>query len=71
MKLQPHCLMQGYQPPYLILDQDAQGPIQPGHEHLQVQSVYLSGQPLPASHHSLGKELPGSASPSVNEFYYL
>jgi len=35
MKLQPPRHRQGHQPPYLILDQAAQGPIQPGLEHLQ------------------------------------
>ena len=34
VKLQPHCCMQGHQPPYLIAAQAAQGPIQPGLEHL-------------------------------------
>ena len=34
-QLQPLCCRQGCQPPYLILDQAAQGPIQPGLEHLQ------------------------------------
>ena len=32
IKLQPLCHRQGHQPPYLILDQAAQGPIQPGPE---------------------------------------
>jgi len=33
--------MQGHQPPHLMLDQAAQGPIQPGLEHLQgLQSVF-------------------------------
>jgi len=59
IKLQPSCCMEGHQPPYLILDQVAQGPIQPGLEHLQGWGIHgLSGQPVPASHHSLGKELP-------------
>ena len=32
----------------LHLDQDAQGPIQPGLEHLQGQNIHnLSGQPVP------------------------
>jgi len=35
IKLQPSCCRQGYQPLYLILDQAAQGPIQPGLEYLQ------------------------------------
>ena len=37
MKLQPLYRMQGHQPSHLILDQAAQGPIQPGLEHLQGQ----------------------------------
>ena len=45
MKLQPPFHMQGHQPPYLILDQPAQGPIQPGLEHFQGWSTHsLSGQ---------------------------
>ena len=59
MKLQPPCCMQGHQPPYLILDQAAQGPIQPGLEHLQGWTGHP--QPLwaavPAPHHSHSKEL--------------
>jgi len=40
----------------LILDQAAQGPIQPGCEHLQGWGIHsLSGQPVPAPHHSLGR----------------
>ena len=35
MELQPPCHRQGHQPPHLILNQAAQGPIQPGLEHLQ------------------------------------
>jgi len=35
MDLQPPCHRQGHQPPHLTLDQAAQGPIQPGLEHLQ------------------------------------
>ena len=31
----------GHQPPHLILDQDVQGPIQPGIEHLHGWSIYL------------------------------
>jgi len=39
---------QGCQPPYVILDQTAQGPIQPGLEYLQGQGIHnLSGQPAP------------------------
>ena len=35
MKLQPLCCRQSHQPPHLISAQAAQGPIQPGLEHLQ------------------------------------
>ena len=36
--------MQGHQPPYLMLDQAAQGTIQPGLEHLQALGIHsLSG----------------------------
>ena len=50
--------MQGHQPPYLILEQAAQGAIQPGLEHLQGWSIHnLSRQPVPAPHHSFGKEI--------------
>jgi len=46
---------QGHQSPHL-LDQAAQGPIQPGLEHLQGRGIYnLSGQPIPAPHHSPSK----------------
>ena len=49
---------QGHQPLHLILDQAAQGPIQLGHEHLQGWSTHShSGQPVPAPHHLLYKEL--------------
>ena len=34
-ELQPPCHKHGCQPPLLILDQAAQGPIQPGLEHLR------------------------------------
>jgi len=46
MKLQlPHC-RQSHHPPHLILGQAAQGPIQPGLEHLQERGIHsLSGQP--------------------------
>ena len=48
---------QSHQPPHL-LDQVVQGPIQPGLEHLQGRGIHnLSGQPVPAPHHSPGKEL--------------
>ena len=44
--------------PHLILDQAAQGPIQPDLEHLQGRGIYnLSRQPVPAPHHSHSKEL--------------
>ena len=63
MKLQPPHHRQGHQPPYLILAQAAQGPIQPGLEHLQGWGIHnLSGQPVPAPHHSLGKEQKGEQS---------
>ena len=57
IKLQRPCLMQDCQPPRLILDQAVLGPIQPGLECLQGQGIHnLSGQPIPAPHHSLCKE---------------
>ena len=44
MNLQTLCHMQGHQPPHLILDQAAQGPIQLGLEHLQGRGIHnLSG----------------------------
>jgi len=47
---------QGQQPPYLVLDEAAQGPIQPGLEHPQGWGIHIvSGQPVPAPHHSLSK----------------
>ena len=64
-QLQPPCHMQDHQPPHLILDQAAQGPIQPGLEHLQGWMGHP--QPLwatvPAPHHSLSKELPPDIQP--------
>jgi len=64
MNLQPPCHRQGRQPPYLIVDQAAQGPIQPGLEHLQGRGIHsLSGPPVPAPPHSLGKELPPDIQP--------
>ena len=54
VKLQPPCYRQGHQRPHLIQDQAGQGPVQPGLEQLQGQSIHnLSGQPVPAPHHSL------------------
>jgi len=59
IKLQPPCHKRGHQPPYPILDKAAQGPIQPGLVHFH----NLSGQPVSAPHHSLGKELPPDIPP--------
>ena len=59
---------QGHQPPHL-LDQVAQGPIQPGLEQLQGRGIYnLSGQPVPAPHHTPGKELPPNIQPKSSLF---
>jgi len=59
LKFQPLCHRQGHQSPDLVLDQVAQGPIQSDNEHLQRRSIHsLPGQPVPATHHSLCKELP-------------
>ena len=62
----PTSLLQaGPQPPHLIPAQAAQGPIQPGLEHLQGWTVHP--QPLwtavPAPHHSHSKELPPDIQP--------
>ena len=58
-KLQPHDHRKGHEPPHLILDQAAQGPIQPGLEYLQGGDIHsLSGQPVSAPYHSHSKELP-------------
>jgi len=47
IKFQPPCHMQGCQPPHLILDQAAQGHIQPGLEHLQGWGITTSpGSPF-------------------------
>ena len=41
------------------LDQAAQGPIQPGPEHLQEWSIYsFSGQPVPVPQHALSEKFP-------------
>ena len=63
IKIEPlHC-RQGHKPPHLILDQAAQVTIQPGLEYLQGRSIHnLYGQPVPAPHRSLGKELPLTSS---------
>jgi len=51
------CHRQGHQPPDLVLHQAAQGPIHPGLEHLQGWGTHnLSGQPVPAPHHSVCEE---------------
>jgi len=46
MKLQPLCHRQGHQPPRLIPAQAAQGPIQPGLEHLQGWGIHSLSGPL-------------------------
>jgi len=59
IKLQPPCHRQGHQPPDLVLDSIAQGPIQPCLRHLQGWGIHsLSAQPVPAPYHSHSKELP-------------
>ena len=60
-KLQHSCCRQGHQSPYLILDQAAQGPIQPGLEHLQGWTGHLWA--VPAPHHSHSEELPLDIQP--------
>ena len=40
MNLQPPCHRHGHQPPHLILHHAAQGPIQPGLEHLHGRSIH-------------------------------
>ena len=69
-KLQPPCHMQGHQPPHLIPAHAAQGPIQPGLEHLQGWTGHP--QPLwaavPAAHHSHSKELPPDIQPKSSSF---
>ena len=53
------CHRQGCQPLDQVLDQTAQGPIQPDLEHLQERGIHnLSMQPVPAPHHSLSRKLP-------------
>jgi len=48
------CHRQGCQTPHLILDQAAQGPIQPGLEYLRGQGIHnLSGQNFMTSYHLL------------------
>jgi len=69
MKLQPPCQRQGCQLSHLILHQAAQHPIQLGHEHLQGGGTHsLSGQPVPAPHHSHSKELPPDIQPKSSLF---
>jgi len=55
---------QNRQPPHSIPDQAAQGPIQRGLEYLQRQGIHnLSGQTVPAPHHSHSKEHPPDIQP--------
>ena len=72
IKLQPPCHRQGHQPPHLVLDQAAQGSIQPGLEHVQGQGNHsLSGQPVLARHHSQSKWLSPDIQPKsslLNDF---
>jgi len=60
VKLQCHSHRQGRHPPYVMLDQAAQGPIQPALEYLQGWTGHP--QPLwaavPALHHCHSKDLP-------------
>ena len=59
MNLQPPHHRYSHQLPCLILDQAAQGSIQPVLEHLQGWGIHnLSGQPVPAPHYSHSKEIP-------------
>ena len=47
------------QPPHSIPDEAAQGPIQVGLEYLQGQGIHnLSGQTVPAPHHTVSEKLP-------------
>ena len=58
------CRRQGQQPPHLIVDQAAHSAIQPSLKHFQGWGIHnLSGQPVLAPHHSLGKELPPNIQP--------
>ena len=71
ISLHPLRHRQGRQPPHLLV-QVAQGPIQPGLEHLQGRGIYnLSGQPIPAPHHSPGKELTPNIQPKSFLFQML
>jgi len=60
---------QGHRPPHFIPAQAAQGPIQPGLEHLQGWMGHP--QPLwaavPAPPHSLCKELPPDVQPKADD----
>ena len=68
-ELQPPCRVQDHQPPHLILVQAAQGPIQPGLDHLQTRGIHsLSGQPIPTPHHSHSKELPPISNLNLPSF---
>ena len=64
-KLQPPRHRQGHQPPHFILDQAAQGPIQPGLEHLQGWGIHNLSvfQAVSVPHHSHSKELPSDIQP--------
>ena len=59
IKFQPTCPKQDHQSPDLVLDQVTQRPFQPVLEHFQGQSIHsFYGQPIPAPHYSLCKDLP-------------
>ena len=66
---QPPFCGQGCQPLNQALDQRAQGPIQPGLEHLQGQSVHnLSGQLVPTPHHLLSVKFPPQSNINLPSF---
>ena len=55
------CHRQGHQPPHLILDHAAQGPIQPYPSRDKASTASLAAVPPP--HHSHSKELPPDMQP--------
>ena len=57
------CHRQGWQPLDEVLDQIAQGPIQPGLKYLQEWGIHnLPWQPVAAPHHSLSKKIPPTSN---------
>ena len=66
IRLQLPCHRQGFKQLDQVLDQIAQGSIEPGLEHCQGQCIHsLCVQCVPATHHILGKNFTDVSSKSL------